>query len=115
MIKIINNNTINNLYNIEQTKNNIKIFNNKESILLYYLDDYVNNHQNVANSINIIEENIGSYGFCENREDIEFWLNLKKCIIIYSNDLNDYVEIFKNKENSLIKFVNENNILNIFN
>lgn len=129
MSKLINNNTINinnlfklfnksyknkeiNNYKIEKSNNNIRIFNNKESILLYHLDDYVNIYQNVDNSINIIFNNIGSHGICENNEDIEFWLNLKKCIIIYSNDLKCQSEFFKSKENSFIIFVDENKIYN---
>lgn len=122
MIKTINTNIINNLfdqkckneeknnYNIKQTKNNIRIFNDKDSILLYYLDDYINNYKDIDNAINVIEEDIGSHGFCNNDEDIKFWTNLHKCIIIYSNKLEDYFKNLKNKENYLITFINENKI-----
>lgn len=118
MIKTINNN-INNLfnkkskneekkvYNIKQTKNNIRIYNDKETILLYYLNYYTDIYNDIGISLNIIEDDIGSHGICENDEDIDFWIKLSKCIIIYSNELENYFKKLKNSENSLIVFVNE--------
>lgn len=122
MLKTINNNTINKLFNnkckneeknnykIEKTKKNIKIFNNKDSILLYYLNDYINDSKDIDDAICIVEDDIGSYGICENKEDIEFWTNLNKCIIIYPNNLKDHFKYLKNNKNNLIMFINENNI-----
>lgn len=85
-----------NVYNIKQTKHNIWIYNDKESILLYYLNYYTDIYDDIDFSLNIIEE------------DIAFWIKLNKCIIIYSNELENYFKKLKNKENSLIVFVNEN-------
>lgn len=122
MLKTINKNNINNLfknqckkdekcrYKIEQTKNNIKIFNNKESILLYYLNDYIDNSKDIDNAIDKIEKDIGSYGNCDSKEENSFWKNLNQCIIIYPNNLEDNIKKFINDENLLIMFINEYNI-----
>lgn len=76
-------------YNIRKYNNKTEIFNDKVSILIYYLNYYIysNYNYNIENIINNIELDIGSYCYCDDKHDITFWFNLKKCIIIVPNEI----------------------------
>lgn len=127
MIKNPNNNIFeyffenreNNKYQINKSDDNIKIYNDKISILIYYLKDYIINSDelDIEDAINNIKENIGSHAYCNNNKDIIFWSNLTKCIIVYPNNLEIYLNTLKNKETDLIIYVKEdyfNNILDYY-
>lgn len=76
-------------YNIRKYNNKTEIFNDKVSILIYYLNYYIysNYNYNIENIINNIEIDIGLYGSCQNEDDIIFWSNLKNCIIVFPEEL----------------------------
>lgn len=101
-----------NCYEIIKYNTKTKIYNDKNSILIYYLKDYMND-KNIDNAIINIEEDIGEYGICFDNEDIIFWNNLTKCIIVYNDDFKINADILKSKESELIIFVKENHFNNI--
>lgn len=129
MIKTINDN-INKIvkekgnYKIINYKNKIVLFNNINSILLYYLGFYTNSFIKslffikyiksyyIKKNIIKIEKDIAYYGNVNNDNENNFWNNLNKIVIIYSNDMEDHFKRLINKEDDLIIFVNENNFLN---
>lgn len=101
-----------NCYEIIKYNTKTKIYNDKNSILIYYLKDYMND-KNLDDAIINIEEDIGEYGICFDNEDIIFWNNLTKCIIVYNDDFKINTDILKSKESELIIFVKENHFNNI--
>lgn len=99
-------------YKIELNKDSIKIFDKKESILIYHLNDHFDESKNINHAINNIEVKIGSYGICNNKEDIIFWKNLNLCIIIYPINYKDEIKKLKdNQSNKMIVFIEENSII----
>lgn len=96
-------------YKIRKYDNKIEIYNTEISILIYFLKyilDY-NSKINIENIINNIEIDIGLYGSCQNEDDVIFWTNLKKCIIVFPEELEKNLD---NREIQFITYIKEKEI-----